>query len=70
MYVVAVELPIKQTNVSGVDAPPGGGGENSNLLTSLLGLICGTLCKDTPLAEIVPQPTDASQTMALNGRWL
>lgn len=29
---------------------------DNNLITTLISLICGALCKDTPLAEFIPAP--------------
>lgn len=68
MFMV-IELPSGKVNVKGVDAAPPENitqtqtGDN-NLLTTLLGLICGTFCKDTPLAEIIPAPAETSLTSA------
>lgn len=66
---VAVELPSGKVSVKEVDAAPPPANttlENSgdNLLTTLLGLICGAFCKDTPLSEIIPAPTEATQATA------
>lgn len=70
VYIVALELPANQANISGVQSTPGVGGQEpqqtggeNSLLMQIVGLICGTVCKDTPLADFIPPPTEASQTM-------
>lgn len=72
-YVVfiTVDMTVDKVNVNGLDAAPSHDDQNTEntLLTSLLGFICGTLCKNTPLADIIPAPTDAPQyTMSTKGR--
>lgn len=71
---VAIELPSGKVNVKEVDAAPAGNttipNSGDNLLTTLLGLVCGAFCKDTPLAEIIPGPTEVTQTTAIcHGMW-
>lgn len=65
---MAVELPSDKIGIKGVDAtPPAYTSEQSsgnNLLTTLVSLVCGTFCKDTPLAEIIPSPTEVPQATA------
>lgn len=51
---------VQKTNVSAVSATPTDNQQttiDNNLLTTLLSLICGALCKDTPLAEFIPGPS-------------
>lgn len=72
-YVVfiTVEITLNKTNVNGLDAAPPSDNQNpgDNLLTTILGLICGALCKNTPLTDIIPAPTDAPQyMMSMKGR--
>lgn len=71
-YVVfiTVEVTVNKANVNGLDASPPTDNQNTgdNLLTTILGLICGALCKNTPLADIIPAPTDAPQYMSAKGR--
>ncbi|KAJ8920010.1 hypothetical protein NQ315_006541 [Exocentrus adspersus] len=67
-------VPVHKTTVKGVDAAPQGAPQqqtqiqsgDGGFITALLGLICGALCKDNPLMEIIPPPT---QTTALNARF-
>lgn len=65
---MAVELPSGKLAVKEVDAAPSGNtttltpNPGENLLTTLVGLVCGVFCKDTPLAEIIPDPTEVTQT--------
>ena len=62
----AVEQPAVAMNMDGVGAAPEANQPNSsqtNLLTALLALLCGTFCKDTPLADVVSAPT---QDIAVN----
>ncbi|CAH0545793.1 unnamed protein product [Brassicogethes aeneus] len=59
--------PQKKT-ANGLNAAPGGQTQNQNrgqganneltgMITAFLALLCGRMCKDTPLAEIIPQPS-------------
>lgn len=42
---------------------------DNNFFASLLSLICGTLCKDSPLAEVIPVPVHAAPSKTtLSGR--
>lgn len=65
---MAVELPSDKISIKGAEAtPPAYTSEQStgnNLLTTLVSLVCGALCKDTPLAEIIPAPTEVPQATA------
>lgn len=74
VIIVALELPIDQTKVIGVETSPVAqteGGENNNrLLMQLLDLLCGNLCKNTPLADLVPSPTDVPEVNSYHGRSL
>ncbi|XP_063920495.1 calpain-A-like isoform X6 [Zophobas morio] len=65
-YYTRKEQPAVAMNMDGVGAAPEANQPNSsqtNLLTALLALLCGTFCKDTPLADVVSAPT---QDIAVN----
>lgn len=72
---MAVELPSDKVSIKGVDAsPPAHTSEqnsgNNNILTTLLELVCGVFCKDTPLAEVITASTEIPQaTASYNGMW-
>ncbi|RZC41841.1 calpain-B [Asbolus verrucosus] len=62
------EPSLRAQNVDGVGAVRGQGQEQqssneNNLLTAILALLCGVLCKNTPLADAIPAPT---QELPLN----
>lgn len=63
---MAVEMPINKASANGLDAAPPTETQTpgDNLITTILGLLCGALCKDTPLADIIPPPAEASHTMS------
>ncbi|XP_025836402.1 calpain-B [Agrilus planipennis] len=60
-YAMSEELPTSKAEFnaveSGIQRPNQTQNEGgSNILTTLLGLLCARFCKDTPLAEIIPNP--------------
>lgn len=66
--IVAIELTLEKVNIKGVEStPPTNTGEQTsgeNLLTTLVHLVRGVFCTDTPLTEIIPPPTEVSQSTA------
>lgn len=71
---ITVEMPSGKVSIKGVDAappPPANTSEQSTrnqVLTTLVELVCGVFCKDTPLTELIPAPTEVSQaTATFNG---
>lgn len=58
---LAIEEPATLQKVDNVSAFPQQQQQTSNqstFLQDLLALVCGALCKNTPLADIVPQPEE------------